>query len=135
MPNLNDIDHYWGSDAAVSSTADLGTVEGTPRGQQRVLRRLLTNPRAIQPDGTVLPPDYPFHPDYGAGLPRYVGLAVDPAEIVALIRGQILLEDSVARIPAPQITVTQITGGLSVSIKYTDAATSTPATLSFNVNQ
>jgi hypothetical protein len=135
VPNLNDIDHYWGSDASGSPTGDLGTVEVTSRGQQRILRRLLTNPRAVLPDGPVLPADYPFHPDYGAGLPRYVGLAVDPGEIVALIRGQILLEDSVARIPAPQITVSSITGGLSVAIRYTDAATSTPATLSFNVNQ
>lgn len=135
MPNLNDIDHYWGSDANTSATADLGTVEVTSRGQQRILRRLLTNPRTVQPDGSVLPPDYPFHPEYGAGLPRYVGLAVDPAEIVALVRGQILLEDSVARMPEPQITVSPITGGLSVAIRYTDAATSTPATLSFNVNQ
>lgn len=134
MPNLTDIDHFWGSDAGVSATADLGTVEVTSRGQQRVLRRLLTNPRAILPDGSVLPPDYPFHADYGAGLPRYIGLAVDPAEIVALIRGQILLEDSVARTPAPQITVAQTPGVLSISIRYTDAATSTPATLSFNVN-
>lgn len=135
MPNLNDIDHLWGGDTAVSATADLGTVEATSRGQQRVLRRLLTNPRAILPDGSVLPADYPFHPDYGAGLPRYVGLAVDPSQVVALIRGQILLEDSVARIPQPQITVSQFSGGLSVEIRYTDAATSTPATLSFNVNQ
>jgi len=134
VPNLNDIDHLWGSDTAVSATADLGTVEGTSRGQQRVIRRLMTNPRAVLPDGSVLPAGYPFHPEYGAGLPRYVGLAVDPSEIVALIRGQILLEDSVARVPQPQITVTPITGGLSISIKYTDAATSTPATLSFNVN-
>jgi hypothetical protein len=135
VPNLNDIDHFWGSDTAASATADLGTVEGTSRGQQRVLRRLLTNPRAVLPDGTVLPADYPFHPEYGAGLPRYVGLAVDPAQIVALIRGQILLEDSVARIPAPVISVSPFIGGLSVAIRYTDAATSTPATLSFNVNQ
>jgi hypothetical protein len=135
VPNLNDIDHFWGSDAGVSPTADLGTVEGTSRGQQRILRRLLTNPRAELPDGSVLPADYPFHPDYGAGLPRYVGLAVDPAEIVALVRGQVLLEDSVARTPAPQITVSSITNGLSVAIRYSDASTGTPVTLSFNVNQ
>jgi len=135
VPNLNDIDHFWGGDTGVSATGDLGTVEVTARGQQRVLRRLLTNPRAVLPDGSVLPPDYPFHPEYGAGLPRYVGVAVEAAEIVALIRGQILLEDSVARVPAPEIGVTAITGGLSVTIRYTDAATSTPATLSFNVNQ
>jgi hypothetical protein len=135
VPFLTDIDHFWGGDLGLGATGDLGTAQSTNRGQQRVLRRLLTNPRAVLPDGTVLPPDCPWHPNYGAGLPRFVGLAVDPAEIVALIRGQILLEDSVAATPAPQITVSTITNGLAVSIRYTDAATGTPAVLSFNVNQ
>lgn len=130
MGQLNDLDHYWGNDIAASPTGDLGTVDSVARGQQRILRRLLTNP------GDALgPPDYPFHPEYGAGLPRLVGTVTDLASIKALIRGQILLEDSVARLPEPDITVNAITGGVSVYIRYTDAASRTPATLSFSVNR
>ena len=129
MGLLNDIDHYWGNDINVSPAGDLGVVSGVTRGQQRILRRLLTNP-----GDAFGPPDYPAHPDYGAGLPRQVG-TTDLAGIKALIRGQMLLEDSVARLPEPVITVTPITSGVSVAIRYTDAESRTPATLSFNVNR
>ncbi|KAF1009476.1 MAG: hypothetical protein GAK28_00114 [Luteibacter sp.] len=135
MADLTDINHYWGADVGVGPSGDLGQAQGSARTQQRILRRLLTNPRAVLPDGTVLPPDYPFHPNYGAGLPRYVGLAVDLAEIVALIRGQIQLEDAVASLPEPVISVSTITNGLAVSIRYTDAESDSAAILSFNVNQ
>ena len=130
MGQLNDLNHFWGNDVAAAPNGDLGTVDGVSRGQQRILRRLLTNP-----GDAFGPPDYPAHPGYGAGLPRKVGAVSDAAEIKALIRGQILLEDSVARLPEPDITVTPILGGVSVAIRYTDAGSGTPATLSFNVNR
>lgn len=126
--NLNDLSQYVGGDLSPSGTGDLQAANGTLRGQQRVLRRLLTNPG-----------DYVFHPDYGAGLPQYVGQAVDISKIRALIRGQILLEDSVAKTPAPVIAVSPISGGvgggIAVSIKYHDAATGQPASLNFNVSK
>lgn len=124
---INDLNHYWGSDLTPGPTGDLQAVNGTVRGQQRVLRRLLTNPG-----------DYVSHPDYGAGLPQYVGQLLDSGKIIALIRSQILLEESVARVPAPQITVQQMATdltGLAVRIAYNDAATNTPTVLSFNVSQ
>lgn len=124
--NLADLDQYIGADLTVSGSGDLGTSTGTLRGQQRVLRRLLTNPG-----------DYIFHPDYGAGLPRYVGETADVPKITALIRGQMLLEDAVARTPAPVISVRQVAGadggGFAVSIRYVDAPSGQPVTLSFNV--
>lgn len=127
---LSDISHVWGSDALTSPTGDLGVVDQATRSQQRVLRRLLTNP--LDANG---PPDYAMHPDYGAGLARYVGRAVDPAKLRTLIRGQMLMEDSVARNPQPQITVaTPDPSTISVYIRYTIAGTGAPATLSFNVN-
>lgn len=124
---INDINHYWGGDLAVGPTGDLALANSTLRGQQRVLRRLLTNPG-----------DYFFHPDYGAGLPQYVGQPLDVGKIVALIRSQILLEDSVAKTPAPQITVQQLSTdltGLSVTIAYNDALSQQPTVLSFNVTK
>jgi hypothetical protein len=130
-----DINHLWGNDIAAGSSGDLATVDGAVRNQQRILRRLLTNPQAINADGSITPGDYAQHTDYGAGLPQYVGALYDPAKIRARIRGQMLLEDSVARMPEPQIDVQQIDQGISCSIIYTDTTTGTSQTLSFNVNQ
>lgn len=126
--NLSDLDHYVGNDLAASGTGDLQAVSGTVRGQQRIVRRLLTNPG-----------DYIFHPEYGAGLPKWIGRNADLAEIRGLIRGQILLEDVVAKNPEPVVVVAPIPtsqgGGFAVSIAYTDAAAGQPATLSFDVTE
>jgi phage baseplate assembly protein W len=122
---MNDLAHYWSGDLSTGNTGDLALVSGTLRGQQRVLRRLLTNPG-----------DYIFQPKYGAGLPAWVGLPMDVGKVTALIRSQILLEDAVARVPAPVITVKQGADlvSLAVDIAYNDAATDTPTVLSFNVS-
>jgi phage baseplate assembly protein W len=119
---MADLSHWYGADIAQSPSGDLAPVDGLVRGEQRVLRRLLTNPG-----------DYVWHPSYGAGLPRYIGATVDADAIEALIRAQLLAEDSVARIPDPQISVTPITDGIFVSIAYTDASSGQLARLSFNV--
>lgn len=132
---LNDLYHYFGGDISGSATADLQPVNGSIRGKQRILRRLLTNPREVLPSGEILPPDYIFHPDYGAGLPRKVGDVFDGPKIKALIRGQILLEESVAKSPEPQITVDEIPNGIACKISYVDAISNAPAILSFSVNQ
>lgn len=119
---MDDLFHYFGSDLSVSPTGDLQPVSDTVKGQQRVLRRLLTNPG-----------DYIWEPDYGAGVPQWIGRTLDIPKITALIRGQMLLEEAVAKIPEPQITVQEIANGLSVSISYTDAPSNTPQTLQFDV--
>lgn len=132
MATLNDLYHYWGTDLTVDGLGDLATVNGTLRGQQRVLRRLLTNPASAD-----APADYIFHPEYGAGLPRFLGQPIDTQKIVAACLAQMLLEDSVASTPAPQITISQIGSdntAFSVAIAYNDAATKAPVTLSFTVS-
>ncbi len=121
---MNDLYQYFGDDIGASATGDLLPVAGIERGQQRILRRLLTNPG-----------DYIFHPEYGAGVPRLVGETVDIQKIRALIRGQVLLEDSVARMPEPEVIVKPIQGGVSCTIRYVDAVAKAPAVLSFNVNR
>jgi hypothetical protein len=85
---MNDLSHYYGGDIAVSPTGDLAPIDGAVRGQQRILRRLLTNPG-----------DYIWHPDYGAGLPQYVGQTLDAPKLKALILGQMRMEDCVAKTP------------------------------------
>lgn len=127
---LADCSHLWNNDIVTSPTGDLGIATDATRSQQRVIRRLLTNP--LDANG---PPDYALHPTYGAGLARYVGTNADPAKLRALIRGQMLLEDSVAKNPAPQITVTIVDPTtISVYIRYTIAGSGSPAVLAFNVN-
>lgn len=57
-----DINHNFGEDIQLSAQNDLQNVSDLVRSQQRVLRRLLT------PTGS-----YIWHPEYGAGLPAFVG--------------------------------------------------------------
>jgi hypothetical protein len=121
---MNDLNHYVGSDLSASITGDLQQIDGATKGQQRVLRRLLTNPG-----------EYLFHLDYGAGLGQMIGTVTDVAKITALIRGQILLEDAVAKVPPPQISVTAIPNGVAVNIQYTDSVTKSAQVLSFDVSK
>ena len=121
---MSELNHYFGGDISVNNTGDLLSVAGTTRSQQRLLRRLLTNAGA-----------YIFHPDYGAGLPARVGDTLDIPKLRGLIRGQIKLEDAVAKTPEAIINITAISNGVTVYIKYTDAATGSPSALSFNVNK
>lgn len=121
---MYDIYHYTGGDLSTSPAGDLRPVTGTERGKQRILRRLMTNPG-----------EYVFHPDYGAGLGQKVGQNVNLNEWKALISGQMLLEEAVASNPAPSVSLSLIDGGVSVSVRYTDATSGTPETLSFDVTR
>lgn len=131
MATLNDLWHFWGTDLTPSGAGDLLAVSGTARGQQRVLRRLLTNPATAKAPG-----DYVFHGDYGAGLPSFIGKPIDKQKVIAVILSQMLLEDSVARTPTPVVTLKQIGSdntAYGVNIAYNDAATNAPVTLAFSV--
>ena len=120
---MQDVSHLWGEDLAISATGDLALASGTQLGQQRVLRRLLTNPG-----------DYIWQPDYGAGLGQFVGQTVNAAMITAVIRSQIFRETAVARTPEPVIDVTTSSNGIVyVHIRYVDAASGSTQILSFSV--
>jgi phage baseplate assembly protein W len=120
---MADIWHQFGDDLAVGVTGDLVPVSGTALGQQRVLRRLLTNPG-----------DYIWHPDYGAGLGQFVGLPAQTAQIRAVIRSQILREAAVAASPEPTVDVqSDNTGTFTVNITYADAASGQTQLLTFSV--
>lgn len=120
---MADLQMAWSGDVSSSPTGDLATVSGPALGTERVLRRLLTNPG-----------EYIWHPEYGAGLARFVGQPADPAGIQALIRSQMLLEAAVAATPEPVISVQSDPGGsLSVQIRYADAATADARALSIEL--
>jgi hypothetical protein len=122
-----DVFHQWGSDLVIGSTGDLNTADGALWGQQRVLRRLLTNPG-----------DYIWQLDYGAGLARFIGQPANPLQIRAVIRSQIFKEASVARQPEPLINVQIAPGGASstvyVYIRYVDVKSGRTQVVSFSVS-
>jgi hypothetical protein len=126
LKHLIDVYHWWGSDLTVSSTGDLATVIRTDRSRQRVLRRLMTAPG-----------DYLSHPDYGAGLPAYVGQIAETEKIKAVISGQMKLEASVDQSAsnAPAVTVSAFSNGLQVSISYKTASEQDPAVVSFSASE
>jgi hypothetical protein len=125
MGTLNDLDHTYGGDLSTSSSGDLLLSSGLVRSQQRILRRLNTNPNS-----------YIGQPSYGGGLPQFIGSNADAAEIAAVTQSQMLLEDSVAPSPAPVVTVNQSPDGASISetIVYTDNPSNAPTTLAFTVS-
>ena len=117
-----DIAHAYGADLQLSATGDLLAVDSVTRSNQRVLRRLLTNPG-----------DYLWQPEYGAGLPARIGTLLDAEEITGLIRAQIFEEASVSQEPEPEITVVPIANGVSVGIRYTERESALESTLQFRV--
>ncbi len=107
---MSDLTHVFGSDLSVSANGDLATLSGGALGQQRVLRRLLTNAG-----------DYIWQLTYGAGLPAMIGMPVQADVISGLVQSQIFLEPSVARSPAPTVTVEASGNIVSLAISYSDA--------------
>src|ERR1700728_3355829 len=97
---MPDLFHIYGSDITIGPGGDLATVSATQLGQQRVLRRLLTNPG-----------DYLWNANYGAGLAQFVGQPVNAARIRSVIRSQIFQESTVSRSPEPTIDAQADTAG------------------------
>ena len=110
----------------IGPTGDLATASGVELGQQRVLRRLLTNAN-----------DYIWQVTYGAGLARFIGQPGSAIRIRALIRSQIFKEAAVARTPEPiidvQVAPDNAPGTVYVHIQYVDAPTGQTQALSFSL--
>jgi hypothetical protein len=112
---LPDAALQWGGDLSLTPAGDLALVDGNDLTRQRIERRLFTATRA-----------YLWHPGYGAGLPQRIGRVARERVIAGIVRAQIGLEASVAKIPPPTIVVTQVPsnpGLFSIAITYTDAVT------------
>ncbi len=120
---MSDLEHQFGSDLSVGPTGDVASVSGSALGQQRVLRRLLTNAG-----------DYIWQLGYGAGLAQFVGQPADAMRIRAVIRSQIFKETAVARMPEPTIDVVSDGGGtVVVQVSYADAGTNQTQLLGFTL--
>ncbi len=122
---LYDLYLDWGGDL-VSSTHDINTVSGAKRSEQRVLRRLLT---ALN--------GYIWHPEYGAGLPSFIGQIVSPDnfdQIKSLILSNMFLEASVSQTPPPVISMQSIGDGIFIQISYTENPTQNPIVINFKLS-
>ena len=120
---MADLWHQFGADLTVGPTGDLALASNPVLTQQRVLRRLLTNPL-----------DYIWHVSYGAGLGQFVGQPAVEPQIQGAILGQIFNEAAVARSPEPAIEVSSDpTGTVAVQLRYSDADTGATQLLSFSV--
>jgi phage baseplate assembly protein W len=123
---MYDLALQWGGDLAISPTGDIALISGSPLGQQRVLRRLMTNPG-----------DYIWQLDYGAGLGQFIGQPSNISQIEAVIRSQIFKESAVARTPEPNISIeldpSGGTGTVYVQILYVDAPSGQTQVLSFSI--
>jgi hypothetical protein len=120
-----DIQQLFGNDISLDGTGNLSVSSGSEQAKEAIVRRLLTNPG-----------DYIWHPDYGAGIGRFVGENLSTAnydEIRSTIVSQILLEETVAKNPVPQISFKALPGNiLQASVVYYDAIDNVPKSISFN---
>lgn len=122
---MADLAHWFGNDLAVGASGDLLSIDEPTRSEQRLVRRLLTNPG-----------DYIWHPTYGAGLASYIGTPAAAKTIEAIVRAQLDLESAVANDPVPTVAVTTYeTGVMTVTIVYFNTDVGTLRTLSFDVNK
>ena len=112
---MADISHVLGSDLVVGLTGDLATSDTDQWTQQRVLRRLLTNPGG-----------YIWQPTYGAGLPTVIGSTMSVQQTAAIIRAQLAQEAAVAAQPEPNIVVQgELNNEVFATVSYQDAQTGT----------
>lgn len=113
----------FGTDLNFAPNGDLQVADGAILTNQRMARRFFTNPQELDTAGKVVAKgDYIFHPEYGAGLGRYVGSLGNPTiqrQIELLIAGQARLEPAVAPLPLPSASsVLRPTGELDVILTY-----------------
>jgi hypothetical protein len=114
----------WGGDLLVGPGGDIGTAPVQFEVEQRLVRRLLTNPG-----------DYIWHTTYGGGLGSFVGQPCSPALIEGTILGQLQQETLVAPDPAPTVQTNQSLSGsfstISVTVQFqvTGISVSTSVTL------
>jgi hypothetical protein len=123
---MADLWHDWGTDLSFGPTGDLKVADSTVFGQQRVTRRLLTNPG-----------DYIWNLNYGAGLAGFVGKTIQPMLMRSVILAQMRLEASVSRVPMPAVVIdsslTASDGRVAVGINYRDATSLSATNIMLNV--
>lgn len=133
---MADLFQYWSNDLSIAANGDLSVADGDTLAQQELLRALMTNPQWSDSAGNPLAsPDYTWHADFGAGIPRRIGKTLNASELRGTILSTIKTIAGIAQTPTPSVTVTPFNNGAAVTIQYADAVTGQVATLSFDINQ
>lgn len=127
MADLADAFHIFGQDLAVTLTGDIALAVKSDRTIQRIIRRLMTVPTSSKGSA------YPWVPNYGVGLGARIGQTLDIPGIKADVRSQMLLEQTVAKDPAPVVSVKELAqGGATITVNYADLS-GIPKSFSFNL--
>lgn len=122
---MPDLSLPWQGDLRLTPDGDLALVDGIPLDNQHIERRLLTAVKG-----------YPWHQGYGAGIPQRVGSPAKASVIRALVRAQLALEATVARVPLPTIKVDLRADGnglCAISITYTNAISGTSEEIALEI--
>ena len=101
----------WGNDFQIAPNGGLVQANGWDEVRQLVVRAVLTNPRTLLPSGEIVPPDYVYEPNFGAGLGLYVGQDMNQTQITALagsITTQVLALPQVDATKPPTISFTRL---------------------------
>lgn len=115
----------WNTDLSLTPSGDLALVDGDDFVRQRIIRRLFTAAQG-----------YVFHLDYGAGMLQKIGGLFTPQQIEAVVRSQLILEDSVAKSPPARISVAwdkTAPGTQIILITYTDAPSGRQISLTISI--
>lgn len=121
----SDLFHIYGTDLSVSATGDILIATGTVAGQQRVIRRLLTNPQ-----------DDFFNVTYGAGLGQFIGQPAQEQRITAVTKANMYKESVVQQNPPPAISITDYNNGQFVlGVQYVDAVTQQQSALTLPMGE
>lgn len=119
---MSAISHVIGGDLILDSAGGLAVVDIAEEARQAILRRLCTNAG-----------DYPWHLDYGVGLPARIGSPMQEGDIQAVTLVQLQQESAVDQSQAPTVTITdQGAGQYLCVIQYVDQQTQTVQGLSFS---
>ncbi len=121
----------YGNDLVLTPDGDLQTADTTILSEQRIIRRLLTTPITVNN-----PPDYLDFPNYGAGLPQFIGRLNTPdiySQIVGLITASMYQETTVSQNPPPTIVVSGLPNRIQANITYTNVLTNSQAVINFTI--
>ena len=100
----------WGGDLSVGPGGDINVAPIQSEAEQRIIRRLLTNPG-----------DYIWHTSYGGGLGTFVGEPYISGAIEGTVLGQLQRETLVAQNPSPVVqceAASATNSSISVNIRY-----------------
>jgi hypothetical protein len=105
-PNPVALSLPWGEDLQLTNNGSLVFVSGVEKVEQRIIRRFFTCPAETLADGTYVPADLIFDPNYGIGASRLVGEPIDDSLASVLqqkIMNAVLIDESVDSTQDPTV--------------------------------